>query len=126
MGEKYLVSLQDLHDWYFHSLPFGETEKLDRWFEDHEFHDDTNYEQRYDEGYRAGLQAARDYMDEIAKESSITSIKDVFRVSSPSKAINQKQKQAVDVFLKAMNENKQVLEIVNGEFVVKKKESGKD
>ena len=87
---------------------------------------DANYEQRYDEGYRSGFYAARDYMDEIAKESSITSIKDVFRVSSPSKAMNQKQKQAVDVFLKAMNENKEVLEIVDGEFVVKKKESGKD
>ena len=41
MSEKYLVSLQDLHDWYYHSLPFGESEKLDKWFEDHEFHEKT-------------------------------------------------------------------------------------
>ena len=40
MSEKYLVSLQDLHDWYFHALPFGESEKLNKWFEDREFHDE--------------------------------------------------------------------------------------
>ena len=50
----------------------------------------------------------------------------LFRKNSPSKEMNKDQKQALDAFFKAMNDNKEVLEIVNGEFVVKKKESGKD
>lgn len=41
MIEKYIVSIQDLRDWYFYSLSFGETEKLDKWFEDHEFQEKT-------------------------------------------------------------------------------------
>lgn len=48
MSEKYLVSLQDLHDWYFRSLPFGETKKLDKWFEEHEFHEKTCKRRNHD------------------------------------------------------------------------------
>lgn len=50
----------------------------------------------------------------------------LFRKNSPSKEMNKKQKQAVEIFFKAMNDNKEVLEIVDGEFVVKKKGKGTD
>lgn len=49
MSEKYLVSLQDLHDWYFHSLPFFEHEKFNKWMEDHEFHEKTCHAVKFED-----------------------------------------------------------------------------